>query len=164
MCDRRCEPCTSGQFQNAPGTSGPCMVHTACRNMEEFEQAAPTATSDRACQEYAPRCAVAEGYYESSPPLEGADRVCTPTTTCPAAAAGTRREAFNSTPMAVNSISSGSPHVRPMGRTCGEPDEIKKNTRPKHITALVRAQVRDGGAHGEDGPRVCRGDVVLTWC
>ena len=50
--------------------------------MEEFEQAAPTATSDRACQEYAPRCAVAEGYYESSPPLEGADRVCTPTTTC----------------------------------------------------------------------------------
>jgi len=34
---------------------------------------------------------------------------------------GTRREPFNFTPVAVNSISSGSPHVRPMGvhRTCG---------------------------------------------
>ena len=40
--------------------------------------------------------------------------------------------------MAVNSISSGSPHVRPMGRTCGEPDEIKKNTHPKLFTALFR--------------------------
>ena len=39
---------------------------------------------------------------------------------------GTRREPFNFTPMGVNPISSGSPHVRPMGRTCGEPDEIKK--------------------------------------
>ena len=37
-----------------------------------------------------------------------------------------QREPFNFTPMAVNSIPSGSPHVRPMGRTCGEPDEIKK--------------------------------------
>ena len=44
---------------------------------------------------------------------------------------GTRREPFNSSPMAVNSISSDSPHVRPMWAalsTCGEPDEIKKNT------------------------------------
>ena len=51
-----------------------------------------------------------------------------------------QREPFNSTPMAVNSISSGSPHVRctPMGRTCGEPDEIKKNTHPKFFTALFR--------------------------
>jgi len=47
-------------------------------------------------------------------------------------------EPFNYTPMAVNSISSGSPHVRPMGRTCGEPDEIKKDTHPKYITALFR--------------------------
>ena len=30
----------------------------------------------------------------------------------------TRREPFNSTPMGVNSISFGSPHVCPMGRTC----------------------------------------------
>ena len=52
---------------------------------------------------------------------------------------GTRPEPFNFTPMAVNSISSGSPHVRPMGRTCGEPDEIKKNTLPKCVTALFRA-------------------------
>ena len=54
---------------------------------------------------------------------------------------GTRREPFNSTPMAVNSIPSGSPQVRPMGvhRTCGEPDEIKKNTHPKDIIALFRA-------------------------
>ena len=42
--------------------------------------------------------------------------------------------------MGVNSISSGSPHVRPMGRTCGEPDEIKKNTHPKTFTALFREQ------------------------
>ena len=47
-------------------------------------------------------------------------------------------EPLNFTPMAVSSISSGSPHVRPMGRTCGEPDEIKKNTHPKNITALFR--------------------------
>ena len=53
---------------------------------------------------------------------------------------GTRREPFNSTPMGVNPISSGSPHVRPMGRTCGEPDEIKKHTHPKHFTALFREQ------------------------
>ena len=44
-----------------------------------------------------------------------------------------------SPPWGVNSISSGSPRVRPMGRTCGEPDEIKKNTHPKYITALFRA-------------------------
>ena len=42
--------------------------------------------------------------------------------------------------MGVNSISSGSPHVRPIGRTCGEPDEIKKNTHPEYITALFREQ------------------------
>ena len=59
----------------------------------------------------------------------------------------TRRAPFNSTPMGVNSISSGSPHVRctPMWAlsTCGEPDEIKKNTHPKNITtALFRDQVR----------------------
>ena len=55
---------------------------------------------------------------------------------------GTRRGPFTFTPMAVNSISYGSPHVRPMWAlsTCGEPDEIKKNTHPKQITALFRAQ------------------------
>ena len=53
---------------------------------------------------------------------------------------GTLREPFNFTPMGVNPISPGSPHVRPMGvhRTCGGPDEIKKNTHPKNITALFR--------------------------
>ena len=40
--------------------------------------------------------------------------------------------------MAVNSILSGSPHARPMGRTCGEPNEIKINTHPKTFTALFR--------------------------
>ena len=53
---------------------------------------------------------------------------------------GTRREPFNVTPMAANSIPRGSPHVpiRTMGvhRTCGEPDGIKKNTHPKNATAL----------------------------
>jgi len=53
---------------------------------------------------------------------------------------GTRPEPFNFTPMGVNPISSGSPHVRPMGRTCGEPDEIKKNTHPKIFTALFGEQ------------------------
>ena len=43
---------------------------------------------------------------------------------------GTRPEPFNFTSMGVNPISSGSPHVRQMVRTCGEPDEIKKNTYP----------------------------------
>ena len=57
-------------------------------------------------------------------------------------ASGTRHDPFNITPMGVNSISVGSPHVRctPMGRTCGEPNEIKKNTHPEHTTALFRAQ------------------------
>ena len=50
----------------------------------------------------------------------------------------TRREPFNFTPLGVNPISSGSQHVRPVGRTCGEPDEIKKNTHPKYSTALFR--------------------------
>ena len=38
-------------------------------------------------------------------------------------------------------ISSGSPHVRPMGvhRTCGEPDEIKNNTHPKDFSPLYVA-------------------------
>ena len=43
-------------------------------------------------------------------------------------------------PMGVNSISSGSPHIlrAHMGvrRTCGEPDELKKNTHPNNVTAL----------------------------
>ena len=55
---------------------------------------------------------------------------------------GTTREPFNSTPMAVNSISPGSPHVHSMRRTCGEPDGIKKNTHHEKetITALSRCQ------------------------
>jgi len=36
---------------------------------------------------------------------------------------GTRPEPFNSTPMGADSVSFGPPlHVRPMGRTCGEPN------------------------------------------
>ena len=56
----------------------------------------------------------------------------------------TRPEPFNSTPMAANSISSSSPHVRctPMWAlsTRGEPDETKKNTHPNNIYPLFRAQ------------------------
>ena len=50
---------------------------------------------------------------------------------------------LNYTTMGVNSTSSGSPDVCPMWArgTCGEPDEIKKNTHPKCITALARGQV-----------------------
>ena len=33
-----------------------------------------------------------------------------------------------------------------MGRTCGEPNEILKNTHPKNITALVREQGSDGSS------------------
>ena len=50
-----------------------------------------------------------------------------------------RIKAFNPTPMGVDSISPGSPHARPMGvhRTCGEPNEIKKNTQPeKHYRSF----------------------------
>ena len=44
--------------------------------------------------------------------------------------------------MGVNSISFGSPHVRPMWTrsTCGEPNEIKEHTHPKTIAALARDQ------------------------
>ena len=65
----------------------------------------------------------------------------------------TRPEPFNFTPMGVNPVS---PHVRPMGvhRACGEPDETKKKTHPKHITAclLEQAVCADGclgGSHGD---------------
>ena len=55
-----------------------------------------------------------------------------PSSDAPPLRSGTRREPFNLivnfTPMGVNSISFGYPHVRPMGRTCGEPNEIKKIT------------------------------------
>ena len=56
--------------------------------------------------------------------------------------AASANELFNFNPMGVNSISSGSPHVRPMWAlsTCGEPGEIKKSTHPKNITALFREQ------------------------
>ena len=44
--------------------------------------------------------------------------------------------------MGINSISFGPPRVRctHIGRTCGEPDEIKENTNPKIITAPFRNQ------------------------
>ena len=75
-----------------------------------------------------------------------------PTTTRSSASApaGARPEAFNSTPVGVNSISSGPPHARraPMGRTCGEPDEIKKTTHPEYITALFRAAAATRGTTG----------------
>ena len=64
---------------------------------------------------------------------------------------GTRPEPFNSTPMGANSIPSGPPHVRctPMGvhRACGAwpPDEIKKNTHPKIIPALLGGQAEQPG-------------------
>ena len=47
--------------------------------------------------------------------------------------------------MGVNSISFGPPHVRPLGYTCGEPNEIKKNTHPKNICLF-------SWAAGEDHP------------
>ena len=62
----------------------------------------------------------------------------------------TRREPHNVAPMGVNSISPGSPHVRPMGvhRTCGArpPGEIKKKTHPKNMTALYREQAVQSGS------------------
>ena len=70
------------------------------------------------------------------------------------------------TPMAGNSISFGSPHVRPMWRTCGELNKIKKNAHPKNITSHFagrqlsssHATAQPGaGAHGAAGPWVHRG-------
>ena len=65
------------------------------------------------------------------------------------------RAPFKLTPMAVNSISSGPPHVRPMCalHTCGEPDGIQKNTHPNSITAL-------GGAQGVGGQALVAGRVA----
>lgn len=42
--------------------------------------------------------------------------------------------------MAVNPISFGPQHLRPMGHACGEPNRIKMNTHPKNPTALFREQ------------------------
>ena len=58
----------------------------------------------------------------------------------------------------VNSISFGSPHVRPMGVhcTCGGLDEIKKiPTHPKNITALFGGQAT--------GPSTSRGRTRRYW-
>ena len=67
------------------------------------------------------RCKVRRTRSRSSQPTVTTNRRTRPSR-------GTRREPFNSTSMAVNSTSFGSPHVRPMGvhRTCGELDEIKR--------------------------------------
>ena len=56
--------------------------------------------------------------------------------------------------MGVNSIPPGSPHVHPMWAlgTCGEPNEIKKNTHPKNNTALFHEQAHAGHGHGAQGP------------
>ena len=45
---------------------------------------------------------------------------------------------FNSTPMAVNSSSVGSPHVRPTGvrRTCGEPNEKSRKIPTRNLLPL----------------------------
>ena len=54
----------------------------------------------------------------------------------------THRVPFNFTPMGASSSSFGPPHVRctPVGvhLTCGEPNEIKKNTHPKNIAVPLR--------------------------
>ena len=56
---------------------------------------------------------------------------------------GTRPEPFNFTPMGVNSISFGSPHVRRMGvhRTCGRRNQEKyhKKPHPNNVTGLCGA-------------------------
>ena len=81
-------------------------------------------------------------------------------------AGSTRREPFNSTPMAVNSISPGPPHVRcaPMWAlsTCGEPDEIKKNTHPRHTAALVREQASLTGASKSRSTRLEKEAVTFS--
>ena len=80
--------------------------------------------------------------------------------------AGTRHSPFDSTPMAVNSISSGPPHVRctPMGRTCGEPDETKKNTHLKDITALFREQAKCGARPARRATAGAGGNVIVIAC
>ena len=60
---------------------------------------------------------------ELAPIWGGVERLVRRTRAAGAVAFGLQREPFNFTPMAVN-----------VGRTCGEPDEIKKNAHPKNIT------------------------------
>ena len=76
---------------------------------------------------------------------------------------GARREPFNATPMGVNSISFGSPHVRPMGahRTRGEPNEIKIDMSRKMPTRQIlpplfagRQNVAQPPGAGRHGGRV----------
>ena len=75
---------------------------------------------------------------------------------------------FNSTPMGVNSISSGSPHVRPMGVhcTCGEADEIKKHTQPETYSPPSRGQVLGSStvlmASGSSSKRALRPPTYVT--
>ena len=60
--------------------------------------------------------------------------------------------------MGVSSISFGSPHVRPMGRTCGAPNETKKNTHPTNVTVRSREQ----GVATPRGHRFVQG-LVTPW-
>ena len=62
---------------------------------------------------------------------------------------GTRRKPFNITPMAVNSISFGPPHVRPRGRTC---DGLKKSRKmPTRKTSPLAFVNRYAAFHGVGG-------------
>ena len=71
---------------------------------------------------------------------------------------GKRREPFNSTPMGVNSSSSGSPHVRPMGvhRTCGEPLAKSRKIPTRKMLPLLFVIRERGVPDPRVGPRLLR--------
>ena len=68
--------------------------------------------------------------------------------------------------MGVNSISFGSPRVRPMWAlsTCGEPDEIKTNPHPVNTTARLRGQAGFNFNDGLGGGDEVHDNLIFNSC
>ena len=74
---------------------------------------------------------------------------------------GTRREPFNSTPMAANHVDSGPPHVRPTGRVCTYTKTKKKVTPKKCLPLAFLIRHAPAGHSRRDGRRQAhRGDAA----
>ena len=138
-CGRGQLPLAETYAQMVPGPAGPAVPARASGGRKPSGCGCccpgPVACPARTCAAASPGCFRSVGRFGRS---AVSPRPHPAATVVPPAPPRCTCEPFNSTPMAVNSSSSGSPHVRPMGvrRTCGEPGEIKKNTHPKTFTAL----------------------------
>jgi len=65
-------------FNSNPDSSPTCYYswNCICKNIQTYESAAPTATSDRVCSIITPPCSSSEFEFESAAPTATSDRVC----------------------------------------------------------------------------------------